>query len=490
LLTSAEASSLVAIMSEALPNDIASCHRLIIQQQELIASLIKQVADLTVEVARLKAQLNRNSRNSHEPPSQDRFPPTAKQPGLPKAEAKRTGGQPGHQGNTLKATATPDRQIELRPATCRCGADLSDVSGACVERRQVVDLPPMALEYAEYQRVECQCRLCGERSSGEFPEGVSAPVQYGENIRTLGVMLSVEYHLSLEKITTIFGDLFGAAMNQSTILSALEQSHQMVKPELEIIAQRIITSEVVHADETGIRVAEQRQWLHTASTASYTFGFVHQQRGLAAIDSQESPLGNYRNWLVHDCWAAYFLLTLAQHALCGSHLLRELQGLIDSGSHWAVLMKRLLLAIYRTTSASDGVLPTADVDRALRMYREILAQAEQQELPAQPRPHGGRARASKGRNLMRRLLKHESAVLAFALHPAVPFTNNQAERDIRPLKTKQKVSGAFRTLLGAQQYVRLHSFFSTARKNGVNAWKALRDLNRGTSFLNPPLPVP
>lgn len=476
-------------MSENLPNDIASCHQLIIQQQEMIASLIQQVADLTVEVARLKAQLNRNSRNSHEPPSQDRFRPTPKKPGLPKVEGKRNGGQPGHEGTTLKATATPDRQIELRPATCGCGADLSNVSGACIERRQVVDLPAMALEYAEYQRMQCQCPSCGERSSGEFPEGVSAPVQYGENIRTLGVILSVEYHLSLEKIATLFGDLFAAAMNQSTILSALEQSHQMVTPALDIIAQRIIDSEVVHADETGIRVAKQPQWLHTASTALYTFGFVHQRRGQVAIESEESPLGKCRHWLVHDCWPAYFLLTLADHALCGSHLLRELQGLIDSGSHWAVLMKRLLLAIYRTTSASDGLLPTADVDRAFRMYREILAQAEQQEPPPQPRPHGGRAPASKGRNLMRRLIKHESAVLAFALHPAVPFTNNQAERDIRPIKTKQKVSGAFRTLLGAQQYVRLHSFFSTARKNGVNAWKALRDLSRGESFLNKPTPA-
>lgn len=476
-------------MVEELPIDIESCHRMIIDQRQLIAALLTRVEALSAEVERLKVQLNRNSGNSHTPPSQDQFNKPKPKPAFGKTGTKRNGGQPGHVGRTLAASSAPDEEIVLRPDRCGCGSDLTGVVGECVERRQVVDLPPMKLEYCEYQRIECCCPSCGQRSSGSFPEGVSAPVQYGPQIRSLSVILSVEYHLSLEKISELFGDLFGAPMNQSTIVSSIEQSHQLVKPSLEVIGKRIVDSAVVHSDETGIYVENRRQWLHTASTALYTFQFVHPKRGRQALESAESLLPECRGWLVHDCWSAYFGFEQAQHAVCGAHLLRELQALIEQGKHWAALMKRLLLAIYHITRSSNGVLPDDDAARAIRIYRQILARADLEEPPAQRHAQRGRLTATKGRNLFERLRRHESAVLAFALHQVVPFTNNQAERDIRPSKTKQKVSGCFRTLVGAQQYVRLHSFFSTARKHGVNAWQALRDISLGRSFLTAGTPI-
>ncbi|MBM3152830.1 MAG: IS66 family transposase, partial [Chloroflexi bacterium] len=231
-------------------------------------------------------------------------------------------------------------------------------------------------------------------------------------------------------------------------------------------------ADVAHFDETGLRIAGKLHWLHTAGNAWYTHLFVHEKRGKAALRSEGSVLKDFTGHAIHDCLAAYFEFTQSQHGLCGAHIVRELQALIEDRSSWAVAMRAFLFALYDRERPLQG----QEAEDARQQYRQILSQAEQEEPPPQPKAGKGRPKNTPGRNLLRRLQQHEDAVLAFALVEGVPFTNNQAERDLRPAKVKQKVSGCFRTGQGANVYARLQAVISTCRKQERNVFSVLRNL--------------
>ena len=256
-----------------------------------------------------------------------------------------------------------------------------------------------------------------------------------------------------------------------------------------MIQARLVETPVVHFDETGLRVEGALHWLHSASSADYTDLFVHPKRGRLAmqtgllpryVSTPEAP-----RWAVHDCLASYFSHQGCRHAVCGAHLLRELRALEEQGRLWARYMGKYLLALYRMTDSGASALSVRAQAKALRLYDKLLARADEEEPPPEPRARG-RPKATKGRNLLVRLGKYEEAVLAFAFHEEVPFTNNQAERDVRPAKLKQKVSGCFRTLGGAQVYARIEGFLSTVRKQERNAFKELCAAFAGQTFLTAP----
>ena len=214
---------------------------------------------------------------------------------------------------------------------------------------------------------------------------------------------------------------------------------------------------MVHYDETGFYVNKERQWAHVASSDGYTHLFVHPKRGEEAHQGPVSILPDYRNWAVHDCWPTYFRYSACKHAVCGAHLLRELNALVENGSRWAAQFHAFLLDLYHRTDYGKGQLPNAEHPKTIAHYKKILQLADREE-PPPIQGQKGRPKKTKGRNLFDRLTKHRLPVLAFALHQEVPFTNNQAERDIRPTKTKMKVSGCFRTQYGAEIYARVQSF--------------------------------
>ena len=202
-------------------------------------------------------------------------------------------------------------------------------------------------------------------------------------------------------------------------------------------------------------------WLHTQGSELFTHQFVHKKRGGKAPETHLSILPRYKGWLIHDCYAFYFMFMQAKHGVCGAHLLRELKALVEMGSKWAEKFHRFLLTLYEDTKQGIGRLPSEKQTETLSEFDQLLWEGYQEEPPPQP-PAGkrGKHRASKGRNLLNRLEYYREAVLAFAWHKCVPFTNNLAERDIRPEKSKLKVAGCFRTMKGAQNYARIHSFIS------------------------------
>ncbi len=209
-----------------------------------------------------------------------------------------------------------------------------------------------------------------------------------------------------------------------------------------------------------------------ASSDRYTYLFVHPQRGAAAHQADMSILPSYQNWAVHDCWATYFNFTACRHAICGAHLLREFTGLEESGSKWAKNFHAFLLDLYERSDSGKAMIYTGERPEILLSYQALLEQADMEEPPPTQKPRG-KPKKTKGRNLLDRLTKHQDAVLAFAFHTEVPFSNNQAERDIRPTKTKMKVSGCFRTHYGVEIYARIQSFISTVRKLQFNPFNEL-----------------
>ena len=455
--------------------------------EALIGQLQAENRQLRAEIEELRARLAQNSTNSSRPPAADGLQKKTIKPALIKQAGKKPGGQPGHPGKTLLFAEQPDLIHTYRAMQCQqCGLPLQG-PGQVVARRQVFDLPQPRLFVEEHQVLAHKCP-CGCVQTGHFPAGVDAPVQYGPRIQAQSILLNIDNKLPFAKIYQFWADLTGYGYNPATLTQAQTTlAHQLVPIQVHI-GQQIRQARVVHFDETGLRVAGKLHWLHRSAaavtcTGLWTYLFIHPSRGQKALQSPESLFEGCINWLVHDCWSSYFTGTVGRHALCGAHLLRELQGQIDADRLWAVGLHAYLLALYKATR--QGPLPAHE----RKPWQATCRQLCQKGLEEEPGPiiwytvsgkvRKGRAKQTKGRNLLDRLVVHESAVLAFAFEAGVPFTNNEAERALRPAKIKQKVSGGFRSEAGAEQYARIGGFIATLRKQNYNVVEQLANVLQG-----------
>lgn len=454
-------------------------------KDQLILDLLEKIEILTnrlelaeKEIAELKARLNSNSSNSSKPPSSDGY---KKKPAFPRNKKGKQGGQKGHKGRTLNQVKNPDITVTCKPESCDCGHTFTKEELELSEKRQVFDLPQPTLEVTEYQIHKAKCPGCGLLHKGVAPKGVNAPTQYGNGVKSYAVLLNVHFKLPFKKIQLLFGDLFGYSINESTVYSASRQCYKSLEDTEEIIKLKVAQDNVAHADETGLRVLGKLHWLHTATTLLYTYLFVHEKRGGEALRSNKSILNKISGWLVHDCWSSYFTFNGFKHAICGAHILRELQGLIENQqSKWAKVFKIFLMRIYEMPF-EERVKKRKQIEAR---YMIICSLGEEIEPPPKKTPgKRGRYKRTKGRNLVERLIREQHAVLAFAFNKGVPFTNNLAERDIRPAKVKQKISNCFRTFSGAEIYARIEGFVSTARKQNCNVFSELCNTFEGYNFI-------
>ena len=452
---------------------ISRLQKEIVSHIEKFNDLLSKYELLQTRNKELEAMLKSNSKNSHKPPSTDMF--KSKSPLTGSKGDKKQGGQPGHKGKTLEFTSNPDKTINLVPtATCCCGADLNGVNGTIEESRQVFDLPQPKLEITQYNKIGFSCPHCGIHHCGVFPTEVTAYVQYGSGVRAYAVLLNNSIQASYNKTSQLMYDMYGYYVNVSTLITANEQCYTNLETTEINIKEAVIESEVVHFDETGLQVEKERHWMHTACTSSLTYLFVSKYRGAKAIGSPESVIPYFNGWAVHDCWATYFTFHNCRHVLCGAHLLRELQALIEEGNKWAKMLKDFLMDLYLKTNKGRGKIE--DFTPFSLNYDEICRYADINESKPPPKTNKtrGKTKQTKGRNLLDRFVKYKSAVLAFAQNEEVPFTNNQAERDVRPCKTKQKISNCFRTVEGANIYARIQGFISTVRKQEQNVFDMIK----------------
>lgn len=476
------------------------------QQQRSIAALSADIHRLTAQIQRLQAenrelsyrnfqlqrrnselevQLSKDSHNSSRPPSSD--PPWAKKnQSLRRPSGRRPGGQAGHRGSTLRLTPRPDRIVEHRPPQCRsCRSVLTTAQVVRHLKQQVIEVVPARLRVIEHRLCVLRCSTCGKTTKGEFPPAVRSGVQYGPGVKARVLYLQQYQLLPYQRTAEAMRDLFNCQLSSGTIAHIVKEcASTLLETELKI-KQKLRRSPVIHADETGLRVARHGQYIHVASNAKLTHYAADSRRGRAAMD-EIGILPKYRGTCVHDGWS-YDHYTKRRHALCGAHLLRELiffSELSDGQHPWAEPLKELLLEINAQVaqvreSGSQHLEGEAQASLTCR-YDELVRQG------LELHPEVGRtAPAMAGlshkpaRNLLLRMQRKKDEVLRFMTDFAVPFDNNQAERDLRMVKLQQKTSGCFRTEKGAHHFCRLRSYVSTMRKQGKEVLQALAGVCQG-----------
>ncbi len=446
----------------------------------LIAALRAENAALKARMAELERRLELNSSNSGKPPSSDGLKKPARVRNLRERSGKKPGGQMGHKGETLRQVTDPDVVVDHYPPACStCGAGLDPETSVGHSVRQVFDLPePQPLVVTEHRAHDCQCTACGAKTRAPFPDGVNAPVQYGARI-TAFVIYLLHYQLLPEnRLAALMADLFGVKVAAATIARMSRTCAERLRGFAQTVRDLVAGAPVKHMDETGFRIGGKTQWLHVASTALLTFYRVCAKRG--------SLLANVAGIVVHDHWKPYYTMQGVLHALCNAHHLRELKALIEiEKEEWAGKMQRLLRrACHVTNRARERGVPMKPrlIDCFERRYDAILAEglvfheAQAPLVRAAIKGGGkrrGRAPRRTGHNLLLRLARRKNDTLRFLHDATVPFTNNQAERDARMMKLRQKISGGFRSLQGAMDFALIRSYFSTANKQGWNIIDAL-----------------
>jgi transposase len=474
---------------EQLAALVAAQERTIAQLQARIAEQDTRLAEQDARIAELERRLAASSRNSSKPPSSDGLDKPAPK-SLRGRSGRKPGGQPGHQGRTLRQVAVPDEVVVHEPGACAgCGGPLTaDSAPARIIRRQVFDIPTITVRVVEHRLISRRC-ACGTVTAAAGPAGVSAPVQYGPSAAAIAVYLCLGQHLPVERTAALLAELFGTPMSVGTVAAWTARAAAGLAPFTAAARTALTRAELVHADETGLRVAGRGHWLHVASSDRFTALFCHRKRGTEAIDAA-GVLPGFTGTLVHDAFAPYARYRQATHALCNAHLLRELIAVVDHhaahpssgggevpvGWCWAAQAIDALLALKAITDT--GALPDADT---LAAHRRLIVSAALIGAAAQVSPPGAVGR--RHRALARRIRRRLDDYLRFAADSRVPFDNNQAERDIRMAKIKQKVSGCLRTLAGAQDFAAMRSYLSTAAKHGRRPFDVLTELTSGNVWI-------
>ena len=444
-----------------------------LSKDDLIELLRAEVAALTARLAELERRLGLNSGNSGKPPSSDGLKKPPRTRSLRQPSGRKTGGQKGHKGETLRQVAEPDATVDHFPEACaHCASALTEAMATGHSARQVFDLPePRPLIVMEHRAHRCRCGKCGAQTRGSFPADVTAPVQYGRRIMATAAYLR-QYHLLPEdRLAELMGDLFGVKLVPATIARMSRGCARRFQRFVDMVCERVKTARVKHMDETGFRIGGKLQWLHIASTALLTFYRVSAKRG--------SLLPGVLGIVVHDHWKPYYTMQGVLHALCNAHHLRELQALIEiEKEDWALRMQRLLRrACHATNLARDRevALKPNLIALFVRNYDAIVAEgiAFHEAQPPLAAKRRGRRRRRTGHNLLLRLEGRKDDVLRFLTDATVPFTNNQAERDGRMAKLKQKISGGFRSQEGAHDFAVIRSLISTAKKQDWNVIQTL-----------------
>ena len=451
----------------------------------LLATQAAAVVALTKRIQALEDQIAKDSHNSHLPPSRD-LPPKPKS--LRRPSGRTAGGQAGHPGTTLAWSTDPDHTVVHQPMTCAgCGATLDERTVVGQVRRQVVDLPPLWLETTEHVAERRRCAACGQVTQAAFPMEARGRVRYGPRLRGVAVYLHAYQLLPFARIQELLADLCGGSVSAGTVATAVADCDAALATTETAIQQALHHVPVAHFDETGLRVAGKQQWVHVASTDQWTHYHVHPRRGAVGMEAA-GVLPGFRGVAVHDGLHGYRTFACG-HALCNVHHLRELTFIAEQYQQaWAADGKALLQELHATVTtaraAGQDHLAPSRVTQAHQRYR-ALARAGLAANPPQPKAPGapGPPKRSPGGKLAERLGRYETEALCFLQDFRVPFDNNQAERDLRMVKVRQKISGGFRTALGAAQFARLRGYVSTARKQGHSPLTALQAACAGTPLV-------
>lgn len=398
-------------------------------------------------------QTKKDSTNSSKPPSGD-FGNTKKTKSLKKPGGKKIGGQPGHRGHSMKMVEAPDFTESHHPTYCNCcGNNLSGIEPELVGKRQVVDIPDIALKVTEHRVYQKTC-VCGHVAQGTYPSGVDSPISYGRNTQALVGYLNARQYLPYKRTEEMLRSVFGLDICQGSIKNILDKLSGKLLPVYETIRKTVLGSPVIGGDETSININGKNNWAWTFQTPRATFIGIHPKRGYRAIEGL-MPEGFGNSIIVSDCWASYFKTNAKSHQLCTAHILRELQYLSERyiNQTWSGRLTRLIkvgLKINLTQNIASDKIPRITI-----MLKRLLNETIDRSM-------------KKIIALQKRLKKYQNYLFLFLENHLIPPDNNGSERAIRNFKVKQKVSGFFKTDQGAANYAILRSVCDSAIKNNQN----------------------
>jgi transposase len=487
------AEELSALPAGELAARLAEAYRLISELTAQAEQLTAQVGRLSARVQDLERQARRDSSTSSRPPSSDS--PYKKKGGdrsLRERGKRRPGKQPGAPGATMNLIDDPDETVFCPPAACcGCGAGLAGAPVAAQRRHQVTDIKPApAPKVTEYVAQAKECPGCGTVTEGELPACVRARASFGPETCAQAANLAVGHHIPVYRATLLLCQLAGAAVSTGWMAGIRGRAAALVEASgfMDRVRELLKTAPALHADETPARAGGGTRYVHLACTAYLTC--MHTgDRSADAIDAG-GVLPGYQGIIVRDGYAGYGHLTDALHAWCGVHLLRDLKALYDfepGKQDWASRMASLLIEARDAASAArhagQSALDTAVLDDLVTRYRALAAAGLAGNL------YRRTATAKDARRIARRFLGFEDMILRFATRPDLDiFSNNEAERTIRPVKVQQRGSGgSWRTLEGLADFALVQSYLSTAHKWGISKLDALRDLFHGHAWLPPGL---
>jgi transposase len=496
-VTAADRAELAVLLESLGKNFLAldSSRKGTVAYNKAAESLVASIAKCLGIVGALNTV--KDSRNGHVPPGKDQTKPR-------KTRAKgkgRPGGVKGHPGSTHKWNPIPDEVAVLRledEEKLEADPDWEKREPVVHQVEDFVILKKITnFEASSYVHVPT-----GKVRTAEFPDYAKAPFQFGPNVKSFVVLARGPCSLPVNKVVLIT-EAMGCKVCPSTVtnMHARAMASQGMADYKEGVKLHIINADVANADETQTNVDGKKKWVHFAGTEKASHFHASSKRGREGIE-EGGVIQFFRGTLVTDCWAAYFcFLFIRAHAICGAHLVRELEDAFETGHKWAEWMSKLLLGLNKLAVANGGKIPDDQVRRAKMRYRTIISRGYTETGGRElPRPPGkrGRLKKTQARNLLERMDKFQEYILAFAFDEKIPFTNNLAERALRPLKVHDKVSGTFKSMMKAQEYVDLLGYVDTCRKNGMGAIDSIRTLIAGKTpdfiiewlKLPPPLPLP
>ena len=466
---------------------------LLLKQNENLTASVAELTDtvdkLKQTIEELREQLNKNSRNSSKPPSSDGLgkPTVKKDRSLREASGKKQGAQEGHEGVCLSIISNPDHTENHMHSDCEgCPYHDACLEKACIkETRHEIDAVVTVDVTAHNLFSVPECPLHGGSRTGHFPADIKAAVQYGKNLQAMVVAFNTVGAVSINRTHEILSSVFNIPLATSTINNMVTRCADSLKGTYEKIRLKMTTRGLIHCDETGTRVDGKTWWVHNASDRDYTYLTINKKRGRIGMD-EAGVLPHARGIIVHDCWGSYWQYPDVTHAICCAHLLRELNGVIENHPEqtWAPKFRRLLLDMKKSRDEAvqehRDELSSQQLSKFDTEYDDIIKTAyEENPLPETSAKKRGRKKKSKVLNLICRLDNYKASVCLFIKNLCVPFDNNQAERDLRMVKVKTKVSGCFRSEEGAQEYLTIMSYIGCANKHHINAFTAIREALNG-----------
>jgi transposase len=463
----------------------------------LLADKDAKIADLEARIAQLERLVSRNSGNSSMPPSADDLPGrTAPAPEPERGGGKkRQGKQRGAPGAHLAWSENPDKRAGLFPqGACGCGKDLAEAEDLGVAAsHQVIDTPVVTAAVTQYDGHMVAC-ACGQVHVAAPPAGAgeAGTATYGPNVQAWAVFLLVMHHVPVGRCADVIGALTGTRPSDGFVHHLLARAAKAVRGANMLIRALVITTAVLCADETPLRAGPgpktRKKYLLVACTNLLTY-YCLGGRSMKSFDAFVFP-DLSGSVLVHDRYRNYDAIPGVAHQLCTQHILRDLEDAAQSypDAVWPGQAAEALRALIHAanTARDKGLARVPDNITAhdLMLFRNAV-RAGLSEVRRVP---GAKARQKPGRMLLECLKEREDDVLRFLTDLRIPPTSNQAERDLRPSKTQQKISGRLRSETATRDRYAIRGYLDTARKHGEPVITAIRDALTGNPWM-PPIPA-